>query len=177
MLSWPSSPVLSQNCLSHPIKAKSRLKLSAALNRNFYVDHHSWLFFQSSKRLEMVVTVALINWVEICWRATGDTGTVVKLGQCQTLQPWLSLFPLWKHILSYINPVSLFIRTLHPFIAPSFVRHFPFAQSLPGRPVLFIYIVRQGNDETEVCCTSTCIRAQWIDEKSMRYSVVIGAEL
>lgn len=88
----------------------------------------------------MVVTEALINWVEMCWRATGDTGTVVKLGQCQTLQPWLSLFLRENSILSYINPISLFICTLRPFILPS-VRRFPFAPSLPSIAALFASVI------------------------------------
>lgn len=66
-------------------------------------------FFQSSKRLAMVVMSALINWVEICWRATGDTGTVAKLGQCQSLQPWLSLFLC----------ENTFFHTLTPFLSSS----------------------------------------------------------
>lgn len=57
----------------------------------------------------MVVMAALINWVEMYWGATGDTGTVVKLGQCQALKPWLSLF----------LSENTFFHTLTPFLSSS----------------------------------------------------------
>lgn len=98
------------------------------------VDQNSMIFFfffttppTSSKGLEMVVTAALINWVQVCWSATGDPGAVIKLGQCQTLQPWLSLFLHENSILSYINPVSLFICMLRPFVFARPLHGFPSA--------------------------------------------------
>lgn len=109
------------------------------------------IFFslQSSKRLAMVVMAALINWVEMCWRATGDTGTVVKLGQCQTLQPRLSLF----------LSENTFFHTLTPFLSSSThsasLSHppphvlFVFYPSLPSIPALFISILLLGDDKKE----------------------------
>lgn len=112
----------------------------------------------------MVVTAALINRVEMCWRATGDTGTVVKLGQCQTLQPWLSLFlsentffhtltPFLSSsarsaLLSYLlsRPPSCVISLLHTVF--------------PSIPALFSSIVLLGEDKTEGCCIITGNRAQ-----------------
>ncbi len=111
------------------------------------MDHHSLLlFFQSSKMLAMVVMAALINWVEMRWRVTGDTGAVVKLGQCQTLQPWLSLF----------LSANTFFHTLTPFlsssthsfsISPSFMHplsplHFPMSQ-LCSVPLCFLVMTRK----------------------------------
>lgn len=138
---------MSQNCLYQAIKTKTRLKLRAAPNRNFmWIIVVSSLFLQSSKRLAMVVMAALINWVEMCWRATGDTGTVVKLGQCQTLQPWLSLF----------LSENTFFHTLTPFLSSS--THSAFlsrpppcllflcSPSLPSIPALFPSIVVLSND-------------------------------
>lgn len=71
----------------------------------------------SSQGLEMVGAAALINLVEVCWSATGDPGTVIKLGQCQTLQPWVLFSPPSENsIFSYANLISLFICMLHPFV-------------------------------------------------------------
>lgn len=80
------------------------------------------------------------------WRVTGDTGTVVKLGQCQTLQPWLSLF----------LSANTFFHTLTPFlssstrsfsISPSFMHplsplHFPMSQ-LCSVPLCFSVMTRK----------------------------------
>lgn len=84
----------SQNCLSPAIKSETRLKTGSSVEQKFYVDHHSWVFFFSGLQRcwRWLWWQALINLVEMCFRATGDTGTGIKLGQCQTLQPWLSLF-------------------------------------------------------------------------------------
>lgn len=172
---------MSQNCLSQAIKTKTRLKLSAALNRNFYVDHHSWFFFfQSSKKLAMVMMAALINWVEMCCRATGDTGTVVKLGQCQTLQPWLSLF----------LSENTFFHTLTPFLSSSthsaFLSRplscalFLFCMPSSHLPALFSSIVLLGNDKKEncmLCCMITGIVTDpWEWMKSMSVTAVKGKE-
>lgn len=120
VLSWPSSTVTPLRprtvCLGQP-RTKTRLKLCAVLNRNFYVDQHS--FFLSSKRLAVLVKAALINWVEVCWRATGDTGTVVKTGTVSNPAAMLFPFSQWKHTLSYINPISFFINTLRLSISSS----------------------------------------------------------
>lgn len=125
---------MSQNFFSQAINTKTRLKRRAVMSRYFM-----WIiivsFFQSSKRLAMVVMAALINWVEMCWRATGDSGSVAKLGQCQTLQPWLSLF----------LSESTFFHTLTPFLPLSthttFLSHahlclfffFPQSSQYPGQ--------------------------------------------
>ena len=68
-------------------QGSNQAKTESSDEQKFYVDHPCSFFFQSSKNLAMVVMAALINWVEMCWKVTGDTSTVVKLGQCQTLQP------------------------------------------------------------------------------------------
>lgn len=143
---------MSQNCLSQAIKTKTRLKQRVQRWTEFLYGS-SWLFFffQSSKTLAMVVMAALINWVEMCWRATGDTGTVVKLGQCQTLQPWLSLF----------LSENTFFHTLTPFLSSSthylFLSHpsscvlFLFCPILPCIQGLFSSIVPRGNNAKEYC--------------------------
>lgn len=92
----------------------------------------------------MVVMAVLINWVEMCWRATGDTGAVVKLGQCQTLQPWLSCF----------LSENTFFHTLTPFLSSS-----PNSASLshpafffPVSPVFLLYpapLMLLGNGRKE----------------------------
>lgn len=56
----------------------------------------------------MVEMAALINWEEMCWGVTGDTGSVEKVGQCQTLQPRLSPFLIMK---------NTFFQTLTHFIS------------------------------------------------------------
>uniref|UniRef100_A0A3P9BVN5 Uncharacterized protein n=1 Tax=Maylandia zebra TaxID=106582 RepID=A0A3P9BVN5_9CICH len=68
-------------------------------------------------------------------KATGDSGSVAKLGQCQTLQPWLSLF----------LSESAFFHTLTPFLPLSthttFLSHahlclfffFPQSSQYPGQ--------------------------------------------
>lgn len=147
MLSWPSSTIM-PSCPRTVCLPQSRLELGIKTGCSVKQKIYIWIirvdfFFsphKSSKGLEMVVTEALINWVEMCWRATGDTGTVVKLGQCQTLQPWLSLLLRENSILSYINPISLFICTLRPFISLS-ARRFPFAPSLPSIAALFTSVI------------------------------------
>lgn len=75
--------------------------------------------------------VALINCAEMGWRATGDTGAVVKLGQCQAPKPWLPpLFLSENHVLSHINPVFYFVTkfrlnfVLPPFFFPPVLSHF-----------------------------------------------------
>lgn len=98
--------------LSQAIKTKTRLALSIALNRNVMWIIILFFFTRSSKTLAMVAMAALFNWVEMCWRATGDTGTVVQLGQCQTLKPWHSLF----------LSENTFFHTLTPFLSSSMLR-------------------------------------------------------
>lgn len=121
---------------------------------------------------------ALINWVEMCCRATGDTGTVVKLGQCQTLQPWLSLF----------LSENTFFHTLTPFlsssthsafsISPSFMRPlsvlhaiFPLASSVQ------LHCASWEWQERKLCCMITGIVTDpWEWMKSMSVTAVKGKE-
>lgn len=114
-----------------PLMTKAQLKPQSRFEHTFYLDHYCTFFFRflfkSSKTLTVFVMAALINWVEIRWGATGDTGTVMKLGQCQTPQPWLPLFLSVKHVFYSINPVSLFISRLRPFSSTFFVHHFSVA--------------------------------------------------
>lgn len=102
----------------------------------------------------MVVMAALINWVEMCWRATGDAGTVVKLGQCQTLQPRLSPF----------LSENTFFHTLTPFFSSSTRSAFLllpvmhplclfFSPSIPSIPALLISIGLLGNSTVQVICS------------------------
>lgn len=85
--------------LSHTLMTKSELKSQSHFEQTFYLDHYSWFLNLFRKNPTMFVMATWINWVELCWGATGDTGTVVKLGQFQTLQPWLPDFLCEKHIL------------------------------------------------------------------------------
>lgn len=116
---WPtSSTIMCQNSLSptsrfKPGKNSELLNISTFFFSSFFLLPHPPT---TSSGPEMVVTAALINWVEVCWSATGDPGTVVKLGQCQALQPRLLVFSLKNRILSYINLISLFICMLRPFV-------------------------------------------------------------
>lgn len=102
-----------------------------------------FFFFQSSKKLAMVMMAALINWVEMCCRATGDTGTVVKLGQCQTLQPWLSLF----------LSENTFFHTLTPFLSSSTHSAFSISPSFM-RPLSVLHAIFPLASSVQLHCAS-----------------------
>lgn len=167
--------IMSQNSSSPP----SRIKLvkNWVQTEHFYVhgsSQYDFIFFTipptSSNGLEMVVTAALINWVEVCWSATGDPGTVIKLGQCQTLQPWLSLFLHENSILSYINPISLFICMLRPFVFARPLHRFPLAPSagmIPQegarKPKFYIYSTSKLTTYMYIFIYSIyCSRCMWM---------------
>lgn len=143
---------MSQNCLPHTLKTKTRLKLSAALSRNvMWIIIADFLFFifspvfkEAGNGCDGSINQLGGNVLEShrrFWHCS-KTGTVSDPAAMA------SPSPPWKHILSYINPISLFINMLRLSISPSFMRHFHFAAHLPNVPALFSSIVLLGNDKT-----------------------------
>lgn len=139
---------MSQNFFSQAINTKTRLKTESCDEQIFYVDHHSFFFS--------------------VFKETGDgcDGSINQLGR-NVLEShrrfWLCSktgavsdpaamafpFPLWKRILSYINPISAFINTHHISVSRSFMPLLLFPPVFP--------VPRSGSS----CCLVTALLLKW----------------
>lgn len=135
---------MSQNCLSPAIKTQTRLKPSAALNSNFMwitIVFFFSLFKKAGDGCDGGINQLGGNVLESHRRYWHSSKTGTVSDPAAMAFP----FPLWKHILSYINPVSLFINTLCRSISSSNMS--PLSPLPQCSQYLFSPIVLLGKDK------------------------------
>lgn len=131
-----------QNRLSQAIKTKTRLKLSST-EQKFDADHRSLLFSvfkEVGYGCDGSINQLSGNVLESHRRYWHTSKTRTVSGPAAMA----FLFPLWKHILSYINPIFLFINTLRLSIFHAFFSFLPQSSQYLSSIVLLVKDKRES---------------------------------